>query len=246
MQNFTLNIDSSAVARHTEQLRQLHRSALPVAIRGSLSKAAMNVKQDTMPKSSNIFIKRNPTFFKSTSNVDFAKGFDVNTMRATVGFMPQSGAKETGGATTDLQQQEQRGKIGHRSFIPLASARTGNAWSKNVKAAMRTKAIMSKIVDSKDINAKTKKGQFMASARHAGKGGFLIGNNLSKNGNKLLWFIKSVDKNKVKAIPIYSVRSHRNVAVKATNFMRNASLKSSLRIEQYFIQEAEKQIAKYK
>lgn len=253
-----LNINSSAVVVFTNKLEKLHKSALPVATREALNTAAFDVKKNTMPKEAKVFTQRNPTFFKSTSKVQPAKGFDIKSMKSIVGFMPQSGAKESGGATEDLKQQEDSGTIGHRSFIPLAGARAGGNYNRRVSNKMRLAVIKSKIVDAKKSKARTKAGQFFSSAWHAGKGGIVIGNKMS-NGSRMLLRINSVTRIKktvttkagktytagntvVNSTPIYSLKKNRVVKIKQTKFMQKASLESQKIIEQAYITAAEKQI----
>lgn len=241
-----LNIDSKAVVTYTNTLEKMHRSALPVAIRGALNAAAFDVKKNTMPKEANIFVKRNPTFFKSTSKVQPATGFDIKSMKSVVGFMPQSGAKESGGATEDLKQQEDSGKIEHRAFIPLAGARSGGNYNRRVSNKMRMSVIKSKIVDAKKSKARTKAGQFFSSAIHAGVGGFVLSSWRNGKGSRMLMRIDGISKtatgNKVKYKHVYSVKGGRDVQVKATHFMSKASNESANKIEAAYIKEAKKQI----
>lgn len=236
--------------QHTARLEKLHRSALPVAIRSALNAAAFNVKQKTMlAEAKKSFVERAPTFFKATSKVQPAKGFDIKTMGAIVGFMPQSGAKESGGATKDLEQQENAGFIGHRAFIPLKQARSGNSWNRKVTNKNRLSAIKAAIKDTKNSNAKTEAGKFFSTAMHAGKDGLVIGTKKFKNGRMLLR-INSIHrvggKTFVNSTPIYSVKKNRAVKIKQTKFMEKASLQSAKLIESLYIIEAEKQIARLK
>lgn len=257
-----INIDDSAVVRHTAYLERLHRSALPKAVQVTLSRLAFDVKTDTMPKTSKVFVERSPTFLKSQSKVTPAKGFDINTMKSIVGFMPSTGAKESGGATEDLRQQEDAGSIAHRAFIPLAAARAGRSYNRRVSAKNRIAAIKNKIIDSKDSAAKTDAGKFISSAIHAGKGGLVIGTKVDK-GNRMLLRINSVHRltsdTKTKAgkeykkgnfvvnsTPLYSVRGGRHAHIKATHFMRKASMISAGKASRIYIEEAEKQILKYR
>lgn len=245
-----LNINSEAVVAFTNKLEKMHRSALPLAIRGALNAAAFDVKTRTMPKEAKVFVQRNPTFFKSTSKVDMANGFNVNTMQSVVGFLPQTGAKESGGATKDLEQQEYSGEIGNRSFIALKGARAGNSFNRRVKNKMRLAVIKSKIVDAKKSKARTNSGKFFSSAQYVGVGGFVLSNWRNKQGNRLLMSIDSIKRDggnsKVKYTPVYSVKGNRSVKVKSTKFMRKASTESANKIELYFIEQAERQIAKLK
>jgi|GEM_PF-1257423 len=244
-----IDINSNAVVRHTARLERMHRSALPIAVRGSLNSAAFDVKKDTMPMEAKVFIHRAPTFFKATSKVNPAKGFDIRTMQSMVGFLPQSGSpKEKGGATEDLQQQEHSGTIGHRAFIPLKQARAGGSWNRRVTNKNRMSAINDKIVDSKNSAGRTKAAKFFSSAKHAGKGGLVIGNKTNGKGNKLLLRINSITRSGgrtiVNSTPLYSVKGKRAVKIKQTKFMEKASLLSAAKVEKYYIIEAQKQIAK--
>ncbi len=83
-----------------------------MAIRQTLNDAAYDVKLRTMPQTSDAsFIKRKPTFWKAKSRVEGAKGFDVNTMQSTVGFL--EGNKHSQ-AVRDLDEQEHGGRIDDR------------------------------------------------------------------------------------------------------------------------------------
>jgi len=66
----------------------------------------------------------------------------------------------------------------------------------------------------------------------------------------MLWSIKSVTRKKwntkIKAAPMFSVRSKRKVHVKSTNFMKKASVKSGTSLEKFYIDAAKKQIDKFK
>lgn len=244
-----LNINSDAVVAHTAKLERLHRTALPRAILVSLNAAAFDVKTNTMPKSAKRFIQRSPTFFKATSKVAPAKGFDIKSMQATVGFIPPSNAKEKGGATKNLEQQEHSGTIGHRAFIPMKQARAGGSWNRNVSPKNRMAAIRNSIKDARKSKAKTLQGKWFSTAMHAGKGGLVLGNKVV-NGARMLMRINSIHRDgrstRINATPLYSVKKNRAVRVKQTRFMQKASIESAKKVERYYIIEAEKQIARLK
>lgn len=244
-----LNINSDAIVAHTARIEQINKSALPVAVRGALNRAAFDVKTDTMPKSAKRFTQRSPTFFKSQSKVKPAQGFDIKTMQSEVGFIPASGAKESGGATEDLEQQEHGGKIGHRAFVPLKAARAGSSYNRRVSNKNRMAAIRNLIKDTKRSNAKTEKGRWFSTAMHAGKHGLVLGTKKYK-GARMLLRINSIhregSKTFINSTALYSVKGKRAVKIKQTKFMEKASLESQKKIEKYFIVEANKQIAKVK
>lgn len=236
-----LNINADAAVKFTNTLEKLHKSALPNAVRSTLNSAAFDVKQKTMPeKSKTTFVNRQPNFFKANSRVDMAKGWDLKQMKATVGFTEQGLKGGNNYAVKDLQQQEYGGTIKKKSFIPTDVARGGNK-AKPVRPVNRLSGI-NKIVNSAKGKGKTNQQKFLASAMHAGAGGYVMGN-LPK---KVLWRIDSINKVKgriqIKKKALYSFQENRSVTVGATGFMREASLMSANKMNDIYIREAEKQV----
>jgi len=237
-----LKIDSSAAVSFTNKLEKLHRSALPNAIRGALNKAAFDVKQRTMLQSAErTFIIRQKNFFKANSRVDMATGWNVNQMQSTVGFVEQGLSGENNYAVDDLEQQERGGTIHSRSFVPTDVARGGSN-AKPVRPGNRLSGI-NKIVNS-NHGTGTRKERFIKAAVFAGVGGYVIGN----SEKKILWRIDAITKRgagvKIRMKPIYSFEENRDVKVKATGFMRTASLESGSKMDDFYIQEAKRQIEK--
>jgi hypothetical protein len=237
-----LNINSKAVVKFTNTLEKLHRSALPSAIGGALNDAAFDVKTNTMPKHArNEFEERQPNFFKANSRFEKATGFDVNSMKATVGFI-EGGLK--GGnnfAVRDLEQQEEGGTITHKAFIPMKGARRNNRGVVRSNARIEQ---LKNIIKVEGASAKNAKEKFVKSMIFAGKGGFV----LSKG---ILWKINSVKRlgngNHVfNKTALYSVQSKRSVKVQGRHFMRDASLESANRMESFFINQAKRQFQKFK
>jgi hypothetical protein len=239
-----LNVNTKGIKDFTQTLQALHRSALPSAVRGSLNKAAYDVKTKTMiEETRNTFEKRQPNFFKANSKFENAKGFDISTMKATAGFVSEGLSGSNNYAVKDLEQQEDGGSIDKKSFIPLRFARQGNNRNKKVRANARLSDI-NKIVDAKRSTGKTDKIKFVKAALHAGKGGFVLSNNI-------LWKINSVKRlgggNTVfNKTPLYSFLKGRKVTVKKTSFMETASLHTAAKIERFYVDEAYRQISKYK
>lgn len=242
-----LDINTDAVIRFTNILEKMHRSALPVAIRETLNNAAFDVKSNTMPESANkAFEKRSPNFFRANSSYTKATGFKIDAMEATIGFTDTRLKDHSkNNAVSDLEQQENGGRIGGRSFIPLPDARKGASNSQNVITAFRIgKAgrISGKIVNASEVAGDNTKEKFANAKKMAGRGGFVLGNAIFKNGNKILWKIDSSKKMR----KLYIVKSNRSVKVDSTRFMHIASLKSASNIEEWYIRQAEKQIARLK
>ena len=61
-----LNINTDALVHYTNQLEKLHKSALPVAIRGSLNDVAFEMKKFNMPRiAKETFTERKKKLFQS-------------------------------------------------------------------------------------------------------------------------------------------------------------------------------------
>lgn len=221
----------------------MHKSAFPVVVRQTLNRAVYDVKQVEMPKASDVFVHRKKNFFKANSKVKQAEGFDINSMRATVGFMPNSDVQDS--AVEDLEAQETGGEIAGRAFVPTAQNRTGNSWTSNVRAAGRWRNVKDKIVDSADSKAKQDAGKFYSSAKFAGVGGLVIGTKVNAKGNKMVWRIDSLGK-KMKLRAMFHLKAGRVVEPEATHFMRKASLTSRQKMEGDFIMLAEKKLSTLK
>ncbi len=237
-----LNVNTDEVVRYSNKLEKLHRSAFPVAIRGALNNAAFDVKQKTMPASAGKeFVNRNPNFFKANSKVLMAKGFNVRTMEATIGFITDK-LKGSNQAVEDLEQQEHGGKIKGRAFIPLDVARGGSN-TRPVRPSNRLTRITN-IVNARKVRGKTRQQKFVKAAMAAGAGGYVIGNFTPK----ILWKITGIKKIggklKIKKVPVYSYEKGRDVNVSATNFMKKATLKTAKKLEGFYIIQAKKQIEK--
>jgi hypothetical protein len=235
-----LNINRNAVVSHTNRLEKLHKSALPNAVRSTLNNAVYDVKTKTMPASADkTFTNRQKNFFKANSRFEKATGFNVDSMKATVGFI-EGGLK--GGnnyAVKDLEEQEDGGTINRKAFIPLKSARIGKSAGSVVRANARLSNIK-KIINTKSNRSASKKQAFAKSAIAAGPGGFVL-------SGKTLWKINSFKRNgKINKTALYNFKKSRSVNVKGTNFMRKASLETAGKMERDFIKEANRQIAKLK
>lgn len=251
-----LNLDTSKVVVFADKLESMSKRALPRAVKETLSKAALDVKQRTMPISAEkSFTVRRKNFFKANSSVQFAKMGSIDSMRATVGFIE---TKLKGGdnyAVKDLEQQEYGGRIKGRKFIPMDTARVGKSRDKLVKRSVP------KLSELKDIGivwagdrknrgsrkrAKTKKQRWVRAAFRAGVGGFVAGN--MRKGRITIRQIKQISTNiktrklDIKSVPVYSFKKGGIKPVKSRGFMRRASLDTGTIMDDIFINEARKQI----
>ena len=126
-------VKSYEARRFANKLLTMKRSAFPTAIRETLSKSALHVKQKTMPiEAQEAFVNRSKNFFKYNSRVEFAKGYDIKTMQSTVGFVDDKLKGRNNYSVKDLEKQEQGGTITNKSLMPLDTARTGKSRNKLV------------------------------------------------------------------------------------------------------------------
>jgi hypothetical protein len=218
----------------------LHKSAFPVAVRGVLNSLAFDMKQNTLLKSAKLsFVERQPNFFKATSRVEKANGFDVNSMKATVGFIGKNQAID------DLEKQERGGSIGGRSFVPMDTARTSGSPKKKIKPAARLTNIQ-KIIVARNSKGKNRREKFTKAAIHAGMGGFVLSETLK--GESVLFRINSLKRvgkdTKINSTPLYSYDKGRIVNVDATGFVLKAQTKTMVNVVPLFVKEAQKQFAK--
>lgn len=233
----TLNVNANAVVKLTIKLEKLNRSAFPLAVRGTLNSAALDMKQKTIITSTDDnFTKRKPSFFKAASKVNFASGFAVNSMQSEVGFKGDSQAVD------DLEQQEKGGDIGGRAFVAMNPARVSSAYKKNIRPNARLKAL--KIVDAKNAKGANDKQKFIKSVIHAGVGGAVLANYKDK---KILWRVNSLNKNDLgtlKLTPLYTYEKGRKVKVNKTDFMKEASEMTQKKIDEFYFASAQKQFDK--
>lgn len=241
-----LNINSDAVVAFTNKLEKMHRSLLPAAIRETLSKTALNVKQKTMPKTAKDEFedRTRGNFWKGNSSVEFAKGYDISNMKSTVGFLSTKLKGGKNHAVKDLEQQEHGGNIDGRSLIPLEKARVSNSFNRIPQKKYRISDIKN-FVNSKDSNAKTDKAKWFSSVNHAGVGGFIISNKENGKGNRFVYEILKITKGldtQAKVKPIFALKKDRQINVKPQKFMQKSALISATSMEKTFILEAQRQI----
>lgn len=245
--NIVLKIDTKHAVAFTDKLEQLSRSALPNAIRNTLNRAAFEVKQVTIPISTKKhFTIRKENFFKANSKVIMAKGYDINTLKATVGFTPTN-AKYNNRSVEELFQQEFSGTISHRTYVPMRFSRSGGSLSGQVLPSNRVKNFGKIYKASENVKGRTNKQKFILSAIAAGRRGLVLGN--AKNGREVLYRITSIrhqdGRTLVIKTPIYSHKSGRSVRINRTGFMKEASLASQRKLTKFYIAEAERQFKRF-
>ncbi len=202
----------------TTFLGRLHKSALPLAVRGTLNAVAFETRENIPETASRKFTTRSKTFFKAFSSVDKAKGFDINSMVATVGINPSKGSKVAEG----LEKQETGGAIQGRKLIPHDKGRVSGSHSKRLRRKNRFGNI--KIADSR------KKGQ--------GSINYLL---IKKGSKGTVFEIKGTGRRR-KLTPVYTYRSSKTSRVQSSPFMKPASIMATKLMHSFYIKEAAKRV----
>jgi hypothetical protein len=242
-----LNINTDAAVIFTDRLEAIGKSALPNAVRETLSKAALDVKKNTMPKTADKeFELRRKNFFRANSIVDFAQGKNISSMRSAVGFFENKlSAKTTNFAVKDLEQQEYGGDIDGKSFIPLDNARIGKSYKKSVRANARISGFknLPNVSNAKGANWKQRA---IKTAVFTGVGKYMLATS-GRVGS--IYKITSIRRDKgntvFKKIKMYSYDKNRKVKVHKTNFMKKSAEETQKNIDKIYVVEAKKQIDKY-
>lgn len=234
-----LNVNNTEVKRFSDRLRKMHKSDMPLAVRGTLNDLAFDVKKNTLlPGADKFFILRNPSFFKRYSGVQKATGFNINSMRSEVGIIPGSST-----AARQLTRQEYGGTIPKRSMIYINTARVGGSKSKIVRKSNYMNA--KKIVRGQPNRVRSKKSQFVADAFVANKYNLFL---LTEN---TLFDVKGIKFGKgktrkvfVRLNPIADYEKNRSVSVKSTYFLRKASQVTYQKQTSFFLNNAKRRFQK--
>jgi hypothetical protein len=241
---FNVNTDACVVL--VNKIEQLHKSALPLAIRGTLNSAAFDVKQRTLDESATQhFMRRSPTFFKRFSGVNRATGYNIDSMRAEVGMTAEGGgASEVKAqiAVANMEVQEEGGKI-DKGLDYLAAARTSQSLDKTVTGKRRWQN--ANVVRGAFTKPGTAKSRLVAAAYVAMDTGKLQKTKI--NGRNFYRQVTAIAKTKkgkvkIKSKLIYVSRNGNIKPVSATHFSRDAAMRTQPLIPTYFLANAQRQI----
>ena len=230
--SFNFDIDSDDFVKFTNKLEKIHQSALPNAIRGTLNSLAFDVKSRTMPYSAKKnFVNRKKNFFKANSKVVKAKGFDIDRMESTIGFLASNQSKNNK-AVQELEQQEFGGKIKDRGLIPLQGARITKNRNRMISKNNRLSSSQLKRLK------KTGKKGFVKEVMKVGVKGFV-------RTEKSILKVTSIKKSK-KGLEfgfnrIYMINKSKVVKIEKTNFMREAGERSIKKAGYFYRKKAERQ-----
>lgn len=250
-----VNVNTQASVAMINKLEQLHRSGFPLAVRGTLNAAALDVKTRTLDISAREhFIRRSPTFFKRFSGVNLARGWDINAMQATVGMTAETGGADAQRAQTaisNMPKQEEGGQIADGlDYMPasrissLGAVRRKMRWSNMAKLSNGNSntytwkgkhQLTGGTTKSRQINA-----LFMAAytqkvmrIKKGDRSFYIQVSAIEKTG---------INKFKIDSKLLYVSRNEENRAVAATHFSRDAAKLTQPRIPAFFNVQAKKQI----
>lgn len=249
------NIDSSELVEFTNKLEKMHKSALPSAVRNTLNGAAFRIKgsknSSNAPtleaQADKAFVRRNRGFFKASSSIQLAKGFNIDQMQSVVGFTDKR-LKGYTQPVKNLEKQEHGGQIPGRSFVPLRTSRTGRSKKRKVKKKNQLSSI-NQVINARDIKGRSDAEKFIRAALMAGKGGYVLGTE-DAEGHRYMMRIESIKRkgpdNVVNSTPLYGYEEGNKVSVDRTNFFKKATNQAAKDLEKLFRENAEYQIKKLK
>ena len=243
---FTLDINTDACVVFAAKLEKLNKSALPMAVRGTLNAAAFNVKQVTLDKSaSKHFIRRAPTFFKAFTAVNKANGYNINSMQSEVG-MYDRGQPTAHTAIKHMETQEHGGNINTGADY-LKGSRAGSLSRKVTRSNYFDKSNLIDPAKSSQrfSGPRSKKSMLVAEAVMAKKLNKPI-SLLTSKGRFLVKVTgvtmrKGKRKGSVKITSKLIMMQRKHAPIKATHFSREAALATVKNMDDMFYQEAKKQ-----
>jgi hypothetical protein len=239
------DVNTEASIQLTAKLGKLHKSAFPVAVRGTLNDAAFKTKK-LIPKAANSkFTTRQKNLFNSFTTVEKSPNtFDLRKMKSKVGI--KNTTTRTDKLTDGLVAQETGGTIKGRKLVPLDSSRTGENRSSKISKMNRFNNFQKKTPRRK-INSGpgTKKSRFV---RHVMSAAMEGANHvtISEGGKGIMYRIDSVKRLKTRKIklkikPIYYFRNTRKSNITKTPFIEPSAKIVTKKIPQLYKIQAERQ-----
>ncbi len=240
----SFNINTEASIQLTAKLGKLHRSAFPVAVRGTLNDAAFETKKQVPKIAASKFTTRQKTFFKAFSTVNKATGFDLRNMKATAGI---NSTKTKGSRVAEgLEKQEFGGNIESRKLVPYNYARTSNSRGKKVAKKNQFENLKNTVRIRGRGNKGTRKSRLVARVMVAKRLGasHMITN---RGGKGTLFEISGVSQSiktrklRFKLTPLYRYRDSNISKVSKRPFMQPAAKLASGKMLKFYQTQADKQ-----
>jgi hypothetical protein len=211
---FDVNTDKAIVL--TAKLEKLHRSAFPVAVRGTLNDAAFKTKE-LVPKAAGLkFTIRQKKLFSVFTGVNQATGFHIQAMESQTGIVRKSGADKL---TKGLETQETGGSIEGRKLVPHYLARIGNSHLRKVRKKHHFNNI-----EIQRLGSRKKKAKYIT---------------IKKGGGKSKATVFNVENGQF--TPVYTHRKSNVTRLRKRPFLRPSSLVASRKMDNFYIERAEQQ-----
>lgn len=244
MSNFKFNVNTDAAIILTAKLERLNKSAFPSAVRSTLSDGAFSMKKVGILKSAEKNMKvKAPNFFKANTGVDRAKGFNVNQMSATVGFMNKRGLSANKAVTYGMEANEfgatdttglkyYPATRGARGMVKRSQYFDKSKVDSDDKGTFVNKAFRS-LKSKKAVFVNTKKGRALIKVKSI---------RTYKRANKN----KGISKGglKINSTLLMMDRTHKKAKAKATHFNREAALETQKMMDDFYKKNAEFQFNK--
>jgi len=237
-----LDVNTRAIIHLTSRLEGLHRSAFPSAVRSTLNDAAFEMKKVNIEASARRNMKvKNKTFFRKFTGVERARGFNVGSMGATVGFTDK-GSKNSQKAVNSGMELNESGGSDSTGLMYTKKTRTGSGlvrrkdyydtkkqaskYRSAQKKGNTIKRLYAGSVENKPVMISTDNGVFLVKVKSFKRG---VGGGAPD----------------IKLDFLMSDRSGKRTAkVKATHFNREAAKVTQKQIEGFYIKNAEFQFSK--
>jgi len=229
------NVNADAVIALSARLERLNRSAFPSAVRSTLNDGAFAMKKTNILESArkNMNVK-SPMFFKKYTGVRRATGFKIEMMSAEVGFTDKHVDKAQKAVNYGMEANE----VG-------ATDQTGLKYypaTRGSRGMVKRSMYFDKNNVDDDQSGNTVKRVFRAKKK--GKHLFI---NTSKG--KALIKVKSIKKGANGRIKINSQllmmdRTQKKAKAKATHFNKEAAIKTSKSMDDYYLKNATYQFNK--
>lgn len=238
-----LSVNTTASNHLTDRLKMLHRSGFPSAVRNTLNDAAFDMKKTTILKSAKENFKvKQPTFFKKHTGAEKAKGFNLQSMKAVVGFLDASD-KKVRAAISGMEKQEYGGTIDD-GLRYLKYSRGGGI---SRKVQKKNYYDSSKVVTGRSRRGGTRKSKFVARMFRALKEDKSFFMNTMK-GNFLV-SVKSASstidgKLDFKLNFLMMDRRIKKSKIKKTQFNKEASIMTINKMDEFYKKNAEYQFRK--
>lgn len=242
-----ININTDANIILTAKLERLNRSAFPSAVRSTLNDGAFEMKKKNILESAkkNMTV-RNPSFFRKFTGVKRATGFRIDSMYAEVGFKNTDSNPIKGKKAIEGMEKNEVGGSDNTGAMYMKKARTGSSRNRLVRRKARFNK--SNIAKGTSSSRKSKKLDFVRNAYASlnEKAPTFIE---TKSGRFLVQVKKITNDKGHKKINIkmdFLMRDRKkNVAkAKATYFNKEAAIKTSKQMDDFYYKNATYQFNK--